>query len=419
MDKIFQLYLQHGSVSTDTRKIQKGDLFFALKGANFNGNTFALKALEAGAAAAIVDEDYNFGDNPAIIKVDSVLNALQELATRYRKYLGIPVLALTGSNGKTTTKELIAAVLSKKFKLHFTQGNLNNEIGVPLTLLSAPRDTELMVVEMGANHQGEIKALCEIAQPDFGMITNIGLAHLEGFGGPEGVKKGKSEMYRYLESANGKIFLNTTDEVLNSLVNHQHSIIAYNADEFTLEPGEFLQLKDRQGNQYSTHLVGAYNKSNVVAAITIGRYFGVSQAQITTAISEYNPTNNRSQKAEFKGALIIKDAYNANPSSMNAALDAFLASEVEDKLVILGDMLELGGFSQEEHKKILQKVCTHTLVDAIFIGPRFYEFKDEFPARFFRNVQEAKPHLNWAAYKNKTILLKGSRGIALEKLLED
>ena len=419
MDKLFQLYLQHGSVSTDTRKIEKGDLFFALKGANFNGNTFALKALEAGASAAIVDEDHEFGDNPAIIKVESVLAALQELATQYRKFLGVPVLALTGSNGKTTTKELIAAVLSKKFKLHFTQGNLNNEIGVPLTLLSAPRDTEMMVVEMGANHQGEIKALCEIAQPNYGMITNIGLAHLEGFGGPEGVKKGKSEMYRFLESSHGKIFLNTGDEVLRSLVDHEENIIAYNADEFTLVSGEFLQLKDLLGNQYPTHLVGAYNKSNVVAAIAIGTYFGVSQDQITSAIRDYMPTNNRSQKAEFKGALIIKDAYNANPSSMKAALDAFLTTDVEDKLVILGDMLELGEFSPEEHRKVLQKVCAYTLSDAIFIGPRFYEFKDEFPARFFRNVQEAKPHLNWADYQNKTILLKGSRGIALEKLLED
>lgn len=222
MDTLLQLFLKHGSVSTDTRKIKEGDLFFALKGANFNGNAFASQALQAGAAAAIIDEAQYASDDERIIFVPDVLNALQQLASAYRAHLAVPVLALTGSNGKTTTKELMAAVLSVKYKLHFTRGNLNNEIGVPLTILSAPVNTEMMVIEMGANHQGEIMALCEIAKPDYGMITNIGLAHLEGFGGPEGVKKGKSEMYRYLDTHGGKIFLNTADEVLVSLVKTHH-----------------------------------------------------------------------------------------------------------------------------------------------------------------------------------------------------
>lgn len=418
MDTLLQLFLKHGSVSTDTRKIKEGDLFFALKGANFNGNAFASQALQAGAAAAIIDEAQYASDDERIIFVPDVLNALQQLASAYRAHLAVPVLALTGSNGKTTTKELMAAVLSVKYKLHFTRGNLNNEIGVPLTILSAPVNTEMMVIEMGANHQGEIMALCEIAKPDYGMITNIGLAHLEGFGGPEGVKKGKSEMYRYLDTHGGKIFLNTADEVLVSLVKNTSSAILYNANDYHTEPGEFLNLKDNAGNLYISHLVGAYNKANMVAAISIGQYFGVSIQQIQNAISDYFPSNNRSQKAEYNGAYIIKDAYNANPSSMNAALDAFFSDDTPNKIVILGDMLELGEFSRDAHINILQKVCAHPLKDAVFIGPRFYELKDLYPARFFLSADDAKSFINWSEYAGKTILLKGSRGIALEKLLD-
>jgi UDP-N-acetylmuramoyl-tripeptide--D-alanyl-D-alanine ligase len=418
MDTLLQLFLNHGSVSTDTRKIKEGDLFFALKGANFNGNVFASRALEAGAAAVIIDEAQYASEDERIILVPNVLNALQQLASAYRMHLAAPVVALTGSNGKTTTKELIAAVLSTKYKLHFTRGNLNNEIGVPLTILSAPPDTEMMVIEMGANHQGEIMALCEIARPDYGMITNIGLAHLEGFGGPEGVKKGKSEMYKYLETNGGKIFLNTADDILFSLVKNPTAAILYNANDYQTEPGEFLHLKDNAGHVYISHLVGAYNKANMVAAISIGRYFGVDIQQIQNAISNYLPSNNRSQKAEYRGAFIIKDAYNANPSSMNAALDAFLSDDTPNKIVILGDMLELGDFSRDAHISILQKVCAHPLRAAIFIGPRFYELKDLFPAQFFLSADDARPAINWSDYAGKTVLLKGSRGIALEKLLE-
>lgn len=418
MDKLFQLFLQYPSVCTDTRKLAPGDIFFALKGANFNGNLFAQKALEAGAIAAVVDEDIPHSAHQQIFRVNDVLTTLQQLAAMYRQHLGITVIALTGSNGKTTTKELIAAVLLKKYKLHYTQGNLNNEIGVPLTLLSAPPDTQMMVIEMGANHQGEIHALCEIAQPDFGMITNIGLAHLEGFGGPEGVKKGKSEMYRFLERSGGKIFLNTSDSTLVSVVANPSQAICYASSDYKIAPGQMLHLTDAQGRQYATHLVGAYNTSNVVAAIAIGRYFGVGDDDIKEALEAYVPSNNRSQKSSYKGTVLIKDAYNANPSSMESALNAFFAQSSSKSMVILGDMLELGDFSGEAHLKIIRLVCSQPNTTGVFIGPNFYALKDEFPALFFLSAEEAKLHIPWDQFKDCMVLMKGSRGIALEKLLD-
>ncbi|MBL0081983.1 MAG: UDP-N-acetylmuramoyl-tripeptide--D-alanyl-D-alanine ligase [Saprospiraceae bacterium] len=421
MDTLLQLFLSSRSICTDSRKVKSGDLFFALKGANFDGNEFVLNALEKGALAAVADDATLFTEAPkGVIMVDNALQALQQLARKYRDTLQIPVVALTGSNGKTTTKELVATVLAQKYKVHFTQGNLNNEIGVPLTLLSTPPDSEILIVEMGANHQGEIDALCRIANPEYGLITNIGLAHLEGFGGPEGVKKGKSEMYRYLHSQGGTIFLNISDSTLVDLVPEKSRVLTYAGNDYTIvENTTFLTLADDRNKIINTQLTGDYNKSNVVAAIFMGSYFGVAEAQVYEALENYIPTNNRSQQIDFKGCHLIKDAYNANPSSMTSALHSLIHTVKSPKVVILGDMLELGDFSQEEHQKVLDLVCSQPDIEAVMIGPRFGAFKDTYTAKFYNSVQEAYPNINWKAWQGKTVLLKGSRGIALEKLLEE
>ncbi|MBK8849492.1 MAG: UDP-N-acetylmuramoyl-tripeptide--D-alanyl-D-alanine ligase [Saprospiraceae bacterium] len=421
MDTLLQLFLSSRSICTDSRKVKSGDLFFALKGANFDGNEFVLNALEKGALAAVADDPTQFANAPkGVILVDNALQALQQLARKYRDTLQIPVVALTGSNGKTTTKELVATVLAQKYKVHFTQGNLNNEIGVPLTLLSTPPDSEILIVEMGANHQGEIDALCRIANPEYGLITNIGLAHLEGFGGPEGVKKGKSEMYRYLHSQGGTIFLNISDSTLVDLVPEKSRVLTYAGNDYTIvENTTFLTLADDRNKIINTQLTGDYNKSNVVAAIFMGSYFGVAEAQVYEALENYIPTNNRSQQIDFKGCHLIKDAYNANPSSMTSALHSLIHTVKSPKVVILGDMLELGDFSQEEHQKVLDLVCSQPDIEAVMIGPRFGAFKDTYTAKFYNSVQEAYPNINWKAWQGKTVLLKGSRGIALEKLLEE
>ncbi|MBK7787204.1 MAG: UDP-N-acetylmuramoyl-tripeptide--D-alanyl-D-alanine ligase [Saprospiraceae bacterium] len=421
MDTLLQLFLSSRSICTDSRKVKSGDLFFALKGANFDGNEFVLNALEKGALAAVADDPTQFANAPkGVILVDNALQALQQLARKYRDTLQIPVVALTGSNGKTTTKELVATVLAQKYKVHFTQGNLNNEIGVPLTLLSTPPDSEILIVEMGANHQGEIDALCRIANPEYGLITNIGLAHLEGFGGPEGVKKGKSEMYRYLHSQGGTIFLNISDSTLVDLVPEKSRVLTYAGNDYTIvENTTFLTLADDRNKIIKTQLTGDYNKSNVVAAIFMGSYFGVAEAQVYEALENYIPTNNRSQQIDFKGCHLIKDAYNANPSSMTSALHSLIHTVKSPKVVILGDMLELGDFSQEEHQKVLDLVCSQPDIEAVMIGPRFGAFKDTYTAKFYNSVQEAYPNINWKAWQGKTVLLKGSRGIALEKLLEE
>lgn len=421
MDTLLQLFLSSRSICTDSRKLKAGDLFFALKGANFDGNEFVLSALEKGALAAVADDPARFTGAPeGVILVDNALQALQQLARQYRDTLQIPVVALTGSNGKTTTKELVATVLAQKFKVHNTQGNLNNEIGVPLTLLSTPPDCEMLIVEMGANHQGEIDLLCQIANPEYGLITNIGLAHLEGFGGPEGVKKGKSEMYRYLHAHGGTIFLNTSDSTLVGLVPEKCKVLTYAANDFTiLENTTFLTLADDRNKLVRTQLTGDYNQSNVVAAIFIGSYFGVEETKVYEALENYIPTNNRSQQILFKGCHLIKDAYNANPSSMASALHSLIHTVKSPKVVILGDMLELGEFSHQEHQKVLDLVCSQPDIEAILIGPRFGAFKDTFKVRFYNSVQEAYPNINWSDWLGKTVLLKGSRGIALEKLLEE
>ncbi len=416
--ELLDLFLRSSGVSTDTRKIEANNIFFALKGTNFNGNLYAEMALESGASYAVIDE-VHFEKNNKFILVDDVLKSLQKLALEYRNTLTIPVLAITGSNGKTTSKELLASALTKKFKTHYTKGNLNNEIGVPLTILSTPAETEFLIVEMGANHQGEIALLSEITNPNFGLITNIGKAHLEGFGGIEGVKKGKGELYHYLAKSNGKIFLNTDDETLSHMVPLGCELIKYRSSDFKIvEDFPFIKLyKDKLS--IATQLAGTYNLNNIASTYAIASYFGVSDDQITQAIENYFPSNNRSQIIDQNGVRIIKDAYNANPSSVTSSLHSFLNADTQNKIVILGDMLELGEYANEEHMAVLSYLVTKDIFKAILIGPIYKHLQNKFPSfTFFTNIEEAKNKVEFKNFIGKTILLKGSRGIALEKLLD-
>jgi UDP-N-acetylmuramoyl-tripeptide--D-alanyl-D-alanine ligase len=416
---ILKLFLSNPSICTDTRKLLKGDIFFALKGDNFNGNKFAIDALNNGASFAIVDEIYNDGEDYRIIRVENVLMSLQKLAYDYRIHLGIPVIAITGSNGKTTTKELLAAVLETQYTINYTKGNLNNEIGVPLTILSTKPNAQLLIVEMGANHQGEIALLSSIAAPDYGIITNIGRAHLEGFGGPQGVIKGKTELYNYLEKSEGTIFLNSADEILVDNAPYDVKKINYNATKFKILEDTPYLVVENDAHKISTHLAGKYNLANIAAATTIGLHFNISMDNIKSAISNYKPDNNRSQLTTLGDVQIIKDAYNANPSSVMSSITSFLAENAEAKVVILGDMLELGEYASAEHRLILDTMQKYSVYKAIYVGPLYYEFKNKYNGDFYQSVVEAKPYVDFRLFKNKTVLLKGSRGIALEKLLDN
>jgi UDP-N-acetylmuramoyl-tripeptide--D-alanyl-D-alanine ligase len=421
-------------VCTDTRKLLKGDLFFALKGDHFDGNRFADQALADGAAYVVVD-------NPAVVKdkryllVEDTLVALQELARAYRQQLNIPILAITGSNGKTTTKELVAAVLSKAHQTHFTQGNFNNHIGVPLTLLAMPLTTEIAVIEMGANHQGEIAELCEIAEPTHGLITNIGKAHLEGFGGIEGVKKGKSELYAYLAAHQGVAFINLEENHLEELATQRgvkreiDYCLSVTPDPTTpfyeirldqLNPTIKVAFLKPDGNIRTVESVlsGRHNLQNIMTAIAVGKYFKVSSHLIAEGIAEYIPSNNRSQLLEHRGVGIYLDAYNANPSSMRAALQNFAAEAKVPQTVILGDMLELGETAADEHLEIAQLAQSLDFVNTMLVGPHFSGAAKTLGLPHFPNVQEVGMALDWSALKGTEILIKGSRGMKLEQLLE-
>ena len=373
---LHSLFLECSSVSTDTRKIEKDSLFVALKGDNFDANTFAKEALEKGAKYVVIDNPTYLIDNRTLLVKDSLV-ALQELAKHHRTFLGLPIIALTGSNGKTTTKELIHAVLSKKYNTLATIGNLNNHIGVPLTLLRFTKETEIGIVEMGANHQKEIEFLCQIAQPDYGYITNFGKAHLEGFGGVEGVIKGKSEMYDYLRGNNKMVFVNVDDSIQNEktatvkrfsfAVNMPKSDVKITA----VEANPMVKIT-YNNLLINSHLIGIYNANNINAAITIGNYFKVSDEQIKEAIENYIPENNRSQLIQKGDNEIILDAYNANPSSMTAAITNFIQLEKENKIAILGDMFELGKESLSEHKKIVELLENQKSIQTYFIGKDFY-----------------------------------------------
>ena len=421
--KLHQYFLECQSFSTDTRKIEKNSMFFALKGESFDANTLTEEALEKGAKYVVIDNKDFFIENKTII-VNDVLETLQKLATFHRDDLGLPVIALTGSNGKTTTKELIHVVLSKKFNTKATVGNLNNHIGVPLTLLSFTKETEIGIVEMGANHQKEIEFLCAIAKPDYGYITNFGKAHLEGFGGVEGVIKGKSEMFTYLFENNKLVIINSDDKIQKNKTHNYPSIYSFsttdkNADVFinNVTANPFVEISTSEVN-IKSNLIGLYNASNIIAAITIGNYFKVPLEDIKTAIESYVPENNRSQLLKKGSNEIILDAYNANPSSMMVALENFLQLEKERKLIIIGDMYELGEESLKEHKAIVNYL-TDKNIPTYFIGKDFYSNLSKNSAfHFFATFDALAQHLKINKPENQTILIKGSRGMALERTLE-
>jgi len=410
---LYKLYCQHFLVDTDTRNIRKNTLFFALKGDNFNGNSFAEEALKLGASFAIVDEEaYETKEN--IILVNNVLETLQQLANYHRRHLKIPIIGLTGSNGKTTTKELIHVVLNKKYNTQATKGNLNNHIGVPLTLLSMTDKTELGVVEMGANHLKEIALLCAISEPDFGYITNFGKAHLEGFGGMEGVIKGKSELYAFLKENDKTVFVNPDDEIQVEKTQEINTInFKVEALRFS-EANPFVKLS-YNNNTIQSNLIGAYNYSNIAAAITIGAYFKVSDEAIKEAIESYVPKNNRSQIIETKSNKIILDAYNANPSSMKVALENFAAINAETKVVILGDMFELGDESLQEHQAIVDLAISLNFETTFFVGENFNQIKTD--AHQFKTYELLEDYIKKKPLENQSILIKGSRGMRLERVL--
>ncbi|MEO8234423.1 MAG: UDP-N-acetylmuramoyl-tripeptide--D-alanyl-D-alanine ligase [Flavobacterium sp.] len=423
IEEIYQCYLQCTSVNTDTRKIEANSLFIALKGENFNANTFAQEAITKGALFVIIDDKKYFTDKDKMILVPDTLKTLQELAKFHREQLGLPIIALTGSNGKTTTKELINVVLSKKYNVKATIGNLNNHIGVPLTLLSFDENTDLGIVEMGANHQKEIEFLCSIALPDYGYVTNFGKAHLEGFGGVEGVIKGKSELYHYLEINKKVVFVNLDDDIQKNktaqITRYSFSQIEktdVNIDLVSANPMVKIQFNNIE---IQSHLIGLYNANNINAAVTIGKYFNIEEHFIKDAIEGYVPSNNRSQLIEKNKNKIILDAYNANPSSMSAAITNFIQLEGESKIAILGDMFELGTESLIEHKKIIELLLNQSEIETYFIGKDFFANKMEMGNMyFFDSYEDFAKKIKTNILTQKIILIKGSRGMSLEKVLD-
>ncbi|WP_426669722.1 UDP-N-acetylmuramoyl-tripeptide--D-alanyl-D-alanine ligase [Mucilaginibacter sp. McL0603] len=445
-ENLYQIYLKHPVISTDTRKIAPGSIFFALKGDKFDANTFAEQAIAAGAAYAVIDNPaYSLGDQ--YILVDDVLTTLQDLARFHRRQLNIPVVGLTGTNGKTTTKELINSVLSQHFNTYATQGNLNNHIGVPLTILSINSTHEAAVIEMGANHQKEIELLSNIAQPSHGLITNVGKAHLEGFGGVEGVKKGKGELYDYLSQKVGKsgspqesvAFVNSADKVLMEMQEARNlkNVVLYGDDgNLTnlvsgqlIENSPYLTLQwtnNETGKSYEvkSQLTGAYNLDNILAAICIGVYFKLTAEEINTGISGYQPKNNRSQITTTATNTLICDYYNANPSSMFVAIENLGKLNAEYKVLVLGDMFEMGQESAAEHEAVIRKALATPVNGRIFIGAEFYkakeaiDYKPSVLDKFYPTAEDAIIGLKMNPIKNATILIKGSRGMALERLVE-
>jgi UDP-N-acetylmuramoyl-tripeptide--D-alanyl-D-alanine ligase len=445
-EQLYQLYLQHPVISTDTRKIAPGSIFFALKGDKFDANTFAQKAIETGAAYAVIDNpEYQLGEQ--YLLVDDVLTTLQDLARYHRRQLQIPVIGLTGTNGKTTTKELINAVLSQHFKTQATQGNLNNHIGVPLTILTIDATHEAAVIEMGANHQKEIELLCSIAQPSHGLITNVGKAHLEGFGGIEGVKKGKGELYDYLapqppkggvlELHGGTVFVNSDDTVLMEMANARglKNVVYYGSNGSNnlisghiVENAPLLTLQwtnniSGESHTVKTQLTGAYNLNNILAAISIGTYFKLSTDEINSGIEGYQPQNNRSQIVQTATNTLICDYYNANPSSMFVAIENIGKIDAKRKVLILGDMFEMGQESPAEHAAVLQKALDTPVDERIFIGKDFLSQQSKAKSQnlnvtFYPTAEDAIFGLRTNPIKNSTILIKGSRGMALERLVE-
>ena len=427
IDAIHEVFLSSTGICTDTRKILKGELFIALKGPNFNANELAKEALEKGAIAAIID-DQNFLDNyEQYILVGDGLKTLQDLANYHRKYLNTPLIGITGSNGKTTTKELVLCVLAKKYKVLATAGNFNNHIGVPLTLLKMAKEHEIGIVEMGANHVGEIAKLCEIAEINYGLITSIGKAHLEGFGSVENIKKTKRAVYDFALANNGKCFVNESLESVKDLFDGKaDQLIGYGAkgkfeiqNIYQNEKGIEIHLRNN-GNSFKikSQLFGTYNALNVISALAVGHYFDIGMDEMIDAIAHYSPDNNRSQIKSFRGGKFIMDAYNANPTSMRLAIESLAADKKKNKFLILGDMVELGENAEEEHNKIIELIEKLNL-KSVVIGSKFNETKKSKHCAKFIDISDAKTYLDQYDFLDHLVLVKGSRSIALEKLFDD
>lgn len=426
IENLYTNFLQCTGVTTDTRKINPGELFFALRGANFNGNTYALHALEMGALYAVCDEDVS--NDPRILRVDNVLHALQQLAFYHRNQFAIPVIALTGSNGKTTTKELMHAVLSKKYNTIATIGNLNNHIGVPLTLLRIRKETEMAIIEMGANHQREIASYCTYTHPTHGLITNIGKAHLEGFGGEEGVLKGKTELFDYLQQHQGQIFAYSGDEKLYSKTKSMKDVLYYGSENSlpnlyisgTASTNTNTLCVVFKNHNIKTQLAGIYNFPNLMAALCVGAFFNVPEIDMVQALEAYTPDNNRSQFQKIGSNIWIMDAYNANPSSMSLAIENIVKMSAMNKMMILGEMKELGEYSEYEHRIITQQCENSGIRQIILIGNAFITVKNsDTHIRYFATTDEAHAWFKTANIENTTILLKGSRSMSLEKIVSN
>ena len=427
---MYRIYLDSSRhVSIDSRNVSKGSVFFALKGENSNGNLYSADALKKGASAVVVD-DPKLKDLTGHYYVEDALTALQELATHHRSQFQIPFIGVTGSNGKTTTKKLIHTVLSSFFRTYCTQGNYNNHIGVPLTILSIPEHTEFAVIEMGANHQGEIRQLCQIAKPTHGIITNIGKAHLEGFGGIEGVKKGKGELFDFLGGHQGTAFVNIQQPFLKEISEKVSKVVPYSLKDYLLPGVQFgkIKLESLQPRirfhidefPFDCDLFGEHNFSNIISAIVIGHHFGVPFQKMSIAVRQFTPESNRSQIASIGSNQFLMDAYNANPSSMRASVESFYKMQTDlPKLLILGDMLELGEYSEKEHYDMAHWVSGLTSIQSILVGKNFQEPAQTLGITHFLNVEQLKEWWKTTSINNHFILLKGSRGIALEKMLAD
>lgn len=420
---LYDLFIHNPQITTDSRNCPKGSIFFALKGDKFDGNQYAGKALASGCVYAVIDNpDYYIGERT--ILVDNVLKTLQQLAHHHRKVLGLPIIGITGTNGKTTTKELLAAVLSTKFNLLYTEGNFNNHIGVPLTLLRLTHNHEMAVIEMGASHPGDIKELVDIVHPNYGIITNVGRAHLEGFGSFEGVIRTKGELYDYIRRSKGKIFIKKENEYLQSIAKGIEQITYGNGDDafasgqvVSCDPFLVFNWK-QQGKLHTveTHMIGSYNLDNVLAAVAVGRFFKIPAERISRAIAAYEPTNNRSQFKKTENNELIIDAYNANPSSMKVALDNFITMPVQPKAIILGDMRELGPTSDELHAEVVEQIKKGQFDKVFLCGEHFSKVGKEFSP--FATTEAMVEELRKQPLKGYHILIKGSHSMGLEKLAD-
>jgi len=422
---IYKFFIKQPSISTDSRTIQKGDLFFALKGDNFNGNKFINIALNSGASYAITD-DIKYKNNKQCIYVENALKALQDLAKYHRTKLNIPIIAITGTNGKTTTKELITQVLKQKYNVKSTQGNLNNHIGVALTILSFNKTTEIGIVEMGANHQKEIEFLCNLTLPNYGIITNIGKAHLEGFGSFKNLTNTKAELYTSIKKTDGKIFINSDNELLKSLLENQETI-SYGTKDNVFCKGNLISSNpfvtfSISNTTINSNLIGSYNFENLLTASCVGKYFDINNEKIKIAIEDYNPTNNRSQIIKKGTNSIILDAYNANPTSMALAIENFANIKATKKVLIIGDMFELGEYAEKEHTKILEKLYeflrANTETKIFIAGNIFNKLNSDNKIRSFNTTEELINYMSKIKFKNTWFLIKGSRGMNLESTID-